>query len=293
MPMPIRYVLKPVRPKNKIQLNGRAALQGRVVLRTPRCIDYVEPESETETDTDTEVEMEVENSRVNQDMLMSHLIDDAEAGEVLGYWSPAGMYACDSGRVPRSVIHQSIIIEMVASGECIYTRLRSEVHFSIFMQFTRRSDQANVTLGLDSSIKVKERISASVHNPVLLVCDWGGWRILFNQCAYPTLLVRLNADNLKMTRADQVEAPAQVIVEVPEVPEVRVGEEDKEREEWTEVLPVETKETESQVNTRTSDMDVGVDDLMFLSDEDLAELAKLDQDLAMCHDSTFGNAELV
>lgn len=160
MPMPTKYLLKMSRPRRKFELTGHLAISGNIVVNEGKGEVYLKAVRLTK------------NQRI-------------------GYWSPSGMYSVACGRVPESVVAKSIIMQRADTGECIYTRIKTECHFSIFMELTSDIAKANCMINSDSSIVIVNDEVDAFFKPQRLICYWGIWRLIFTDTTYPQYITSL------------------------------------------------------------------------------------------------------
>lgn len=164
--MPAKYVLKRTRPRNRSKLAGLTQLMGKILV------------------TESGV----------------FLTDNVEKGELLGYFSPAAMYSSNSGKVPRSVVDQSIVLLRTDTRECLYTKIYTESHWSIFLDFHTLA--GNIGLLPDSKLVALQDIHASRSTPAKMVCRYGLWKRIFTQTPYPTTLATINLTTLQKKLGD-------------------------------------------------------------------------------------------
>ena len=152
MPMPIRYHVRNSRPRNRVQLTGTLWMEGMIFI------------------SGEEV----------------YLAQDVDAGTVFGYLLPTSLFALDYGKVPRSLIKDSIVFMNSRTHECLYHKIKSiSPHFTHIMRYTHDMTKANCYIDTDTSIRSLKPITPTRNlKPVILTCYYNQWSIAFSSNPY-------------------------------------------------------------------------------------------------------------
>lgn len=118
------------------------------------------------------------------DSQISYLRARCPKNTILGYFSPHGSRHSSIQAGKKKMLRERknnsshICLVHKFTKRCIYTSINNELHFSLFMKFSTKIEDCNVTLLDNGSISSMKYIHGSFTNPIILVCYYGNFAIL-------------------------------------------------------------------------------------------------------------------